>query len=74
MAPRDARSRYFSTKKDIQEKFGFDFLKAETENKKISLSLVQEFTFCGKKESIKMQGYMWEKEKQRWSIKYPKIK
>ena len=71
MAPRDSRDRYFSTKNDIQEKSGFDFGEAETKNKEIVLSVAHEFTFCGKKEFIRMQNYIWEKDKQRWSIKYP---
>ena len=45
---------------------------AKKTDKDILLTVAHEFTFCGKKEFIKMQKYVWEKEKQRWSIKYPK--
>ncbi|MFH1518942.1 MAG: hypothetical protein ABIE75_00015 [Candidatus Omnitrophota bacterium] len=71
MAPRDVRDRYFPTKKDLKEKYAFSLEEAEKTGKEILLTTECEYTFCGKKEVVKMQKYIWETDKQRWVIKYP---
>ncbi|MCK5215014.1 MAG: hypothetical protein KAR05_06640 [Candidatus Omnitrophica bacterium] len=71
MAPRDVRDRYFSTKKDLKEKYAFSLEEAEKTGKEILITTEYEYTFCGKKEVVKMQKYIWETNKQRWAIKYP---
>lgn len=71
VAPRDVRDRYFPTKKDLKEKYAFSLKEAEKTGKEILLTTEYEYTFSGKKEVVEMQKYIWETDKQRWSIKYP---
>lgn len=66
MAVHDVRDRNFDTRLELSQR-GFDIGAAVRANQTIILSLVYTFLFNNKKESIKVQEYIWQNG--NWSIK-----
>ena len=66
MAVHDVRDRTFDTRLELSQR-GFDIDAAVKANQTIILSLVYTFLFNNKKESIKVQEYIWQNG--NWSIK-----